>query len=121
MNLLETVKTVKVTLPEPWFSLVCANKKTIYGTLNKLKFKNVIKNDRIEFVNKDLGFRRSINVKITNINYYDSFNDMLQYEDGDKSLPYVPGNTNKLKLYNKIYDINEQIEYGVIAVSIKLN
>lgn len=120
MNSLESTKTVKTTLPEPWFSLVCANKKTIYGTLCKSKFKNLIKNDIIEFVNKDFGFIRTITVKVKNINYYDSFSNMLKFEDGDKSLPFVNGNTNKLKIYNKIYNIKEQNEYGVIAISIKL-
>lgn len=120
MNSLESTKIIKTNLPEPWFSLVCANKKTIYGTLYKSKFKNVIKNDIIEFINKDLGFIRSITVRVKNINYYNSFSNMLEVEDGDKSLPYVNGNTNKLKVYNKIYNIKDQNEYGVIAISIKL-
>ena len=120
MNSSESTKIIKTTLPEPWFSLVCANKKTIYGTLHKSKFKNLIKNDIIEFTNKDLGFIRTIKVKVKNIKYYDSFDNMLNIEDGDKSLPYVNGNTNKLKIYNKIYNIKEQNEYGVIAISIKL-
>jgi ASC-1-like (ASCH) protein len=120
MSLSESGKTIKTILPEPWFSLVCANKKTIYGTLCKSKFKNLNKNDIIEFTNKDLGFIRSIRVKVKNINYYDSFNNMLKSEDGDKSLPYVNGNINKLKIYNKTYNIKDQNEYGVIAVSIIL-
>ena len=120
MNSLESTKIIKTILPEPWFSLVCANKKTIYGTLYKSKFKNLIKNNIIEFINKDLGFIRSIIVRVQNINYYDSFSNMLKFEDGDKSLPYVNGNTNKLKVYNKIYNIKDQNEYGVIAISIKL-
>lgn len=98
MNSLEGgAKIVKTTLPEPWFSLVLAKKKRIYGTLCKSNFKNLIKNDIIEFVNKDLGYIRY--VKVNKVHNYDNFSDMLKVEDGDKSLPYVNGVSNKLKLY----------------------
>jgi ASC-1-like (ASCH) protein len=75
MNSLESTKIVKITLPEPWFSLVCANKKTIYGTLCKSKFKNLIKNDIIEFVNKDFGFIRTITVKVKKKNTFVFFSN----------------------------------------------
>jgi ASC-1-like (ASCH) protein len=90
-------------------------KKTIEGRLVKGIFDNIKIGDECTFYNRNI----SCNVKITKINYYNSFYELLEGEKLDKILPYCDTIFDGIELYNKIY--KQQInKYPAMAIYINL-
>lgn len=105
---------------EPWFSLMKLGIKKCEGRLNKGDFAKMKKHDKIQFINNELGFERSFNVKITSIHNYDTFKNYLQKETLEKCLPGIDTIEQGENIYYKYYTKNNENKYKIIAIRIKL-
>lgn len=105
------------SLREPSFSLVKDGKKTIEGRLNKNTFKKININDTINFYNYK---NDSISVKVIDIRKYKSFTDMIDNEDLNKITPLSKSKKESIQIYKNIYNRNNELKFGVIALEISL-
>jgi len=101
-------------LSEPWFSLVYTRRKRVEGRLNKGFFGGLREGDLVEFYNDDLGFRRSVQVRVTKVVAYRCFLDLLHGER--RVLPTVRGVQNQLLVYRRFYSEEEEKRHGVVAL-----
>ena len=100
------------TVKEPSFTLIKNGTKKIEGRLFKNSFKKIKANDVIIFRNN----KNSIRTKVEKINNYDSFYNMLTNENISKVTPLAKNIEESLQIYNSIYNINDEENYGVIAI-----
>lgn len=110
----------KKSLSEPWFSLICVNKKKIEGRLNKGDFKNMIIGDIIIFYNDDFNIHREVKCIITRINIYENFRDYLTTEKISICLPTIQNIEDGINLYYKFYTKEDELKYGVVVIKIKV-
>ena len=82
----------------------------------KNSFKKIKPNDIIIFRNN----KRILKTKVEKINKYDSFYSMLISEDISKVTPLAKNIEESLRIYNSIYNINDEDNYGVIAIHLNL-
>ena len=106
-------------LREPWFSLISLGLKTIDGRKNKGIFKKMKVGEIIKWINNDFN-NRSILTKITRITEYDTFKKMLETEGLNNVLPSIYDIETGLSIYYKYYTKEDEIEYGVLAIELKL-
>ena len=107
-------------LSEPWFSLIQLGLKSCEGRLKKGDFANMKKNDRIHFENHDFSFPRTFTVLITSIHEYSSFEEYLQHETLEKTLPGIDTLENGINVYRKYYTIEDENKYGIIAIRMRI-
>ena len=105
---------------EPWFSLMKLGIKKCEGRLNKGDFSKMKKNDKIQFINHELGFERNFTVKITSIHKYDTFKTYLEKETLEKCLPGIDTIQQGETIYYKYYSKNNENRYKIIAIRIQL-
>jgi len=101
--------TYKKNVSEPWFSLIKLKLKTVEGRLNKGEFSNMKLGDIIIFTNDELGFERSIDVKIIKIINYNTFQTYLENETLKRCLPGIDTIEEGVNIYYNIYK-KEDIE-----------
>lgn len=104
-------------LSEPWFSLVYTGKKKVEGRLNKGFFGGVKEGDVVHFFNDDLGFRRTVSVRVLKVVVYASFEELLRSEK--RVLPTVRGARKKLLVYRRFYSEDDEREHGVVALRVQ--
>lgn len=107
-------------LSEPWFSLVRLGIKTVEGRLDKKSFKCLMVGDIIVFRNDDFGFQRSCQVEIQKITKYQTFEHLLIDKHLDNCLPGIDTLENGVKVYLHYFDKDDELEFGVLALDIKL-
>lgn len=108
-------------LDEPWYSLVLLGIKTVEGRINDERVSNIKIGDSIVFINNELGYERSCRVKITCIVNYDSLQSYLENETIANCLPGVDNMNNALRIYYSYFTTNDEIEYGIKALSLNIN
>ena len=107
-------------ISEPWFSLIKVGCKTCEGRLGKGDFAKMKKNDYVIFENSDLGFARTVRVKITSIHNYNSFIKYLETETVENCLPGIDNLDDGLKVYYKYFSKEDEEKYKVVAVRLKV-
>lgn len=105
-----------VNLKEPWFTYIKNGLKTVEGRLNKGKFTEFTKDDIIIFQHND----KKINAKITGINKYNNFSNMLKNKTLKRVLPNITSNQEGVNIYHQFYTPQDEKEYGVLAISFEL-
>ena len=106
-------------LSEPFFSLIKTGLKKVEGRPNKTKWQNCQIGDYIEWYNNDLG-ERKILTKIIRKKEYDTFKEYLEQEGIDKCLPGMPSLEHGLSVYFKYFTKEEEAEFGVVSIELKL-
>ena len=109
-------KTFKYSINEIALSLIESGMKKVEGRLFKNTFTKIKKGDTIIFFNKD----RNIKVSVFNIKKYNSFSDMLINEGICRTTPLSDSLKNSLSIYRKYYSYEDELTYGVLAITIKL-
>ena len=101
-----------------YFDCINNGTKKIEIRLNDEKRKNIKIGDEIVFEDLD-NQERKVKVKVTNLYYKDTFNDLLN--KFDVSI-FGDSNTTKEELLdtlNKIYSKEEQEKYGIVGIGIE--
>jgi ASC-1-like (ASCH) protein len=108
-------------LTEPWFTLIQLGLKTAEGRKNKGKFKEMKVGDIIEWKNDNFK-SRSFYTQITGKAVYPNFQKYLETEGLDKCLPNMEkyGIEHGLSVYYKFYTKEEEREFGVVAIRLKV-
>jgi len=106
-------------LSEPWFSLISLGLKTVEGRKNKGKFKDIQVGDIIQWNNHDFK-ERKIFTTIIGKAEYKTFEEYLKIEGLDKCLPGMPTLEHGLSVYFKYFTKEEETEFGVVAIRLKL-
>lgn len=106
-------------LSEPWFSLIATGLKTVEGRINKGKFASLAIGDIITFYNDDFN-HREISVKVTGKTPYPDFKTYLKMETLVNAVPGQPTIDHGLAVYYKYYTKEQEREYGIIAIGIKV-
>ncbi len=104
---------------EPWFSLISLGLKTVEGRKNKGRFKEMNVNDVIEWTNNDFK-PRSVLTKITKKKEYNTFKEYLETEGLNKCLPGIPTIEHGLSVYFKYFTKEDEEQFGVVAIGLKL-
>ena len=107
------------TLSEPWFTLISLGLKTVEGRKNKGRFKEMKPGDIIQWTNDDFA-PRSVLTEITGKVDYSTFKEYLETEGLDKCLPGMPDIETGLSVYFKYFTKEEEAEFGVTAIRLKL-
>ncbi len=123
----QTTRTNKIKptyvefLTEPWFTLIQLGLKTVEGRKNKGKFKEMKVGDIIEWKNEDFK-PRSFLTQITGKAEYPNFKTYLETEGLDKCLPNMEkyGIEYGLSVYYKYYTKEDEREFGVVAIRLKV-
>ena len=108
-------------LSEPWFTLIQLGLKTVEGRKNKGKFKEMKVGDIIEWKNEDFK-PRSFLTQITGKAEYPNFRKYLEMEGLEKCLPNMEkyGIEHGLSVYYKYYTKEDEQQFGVVAIRLKV-
>ena len=108
-------------LSEPWFTLIQLGLKTVEGRKNKGKFKEMKVGDIIEWKNDDFK-PRSFLTQITGKAEYPNFKIYLETEGLEKCLPNMEkyGIEHGLSVYYKYFTKEEEQQFGVVAIRLKV-
>ncbi len=109
------------TLSEPWFTLILLGLKTVEGRKNKGRFKDMKIGDIVKWTNDDF-MPRSVLTEITGKAEYPTFREYLEKEGLDKCLPGMEkfGIDHGLSVYFKYFTKEEEKEFGVVSIKIKV-
>lgn len=106
-------------LSEPWFTLISLGLKTVEGRKNKGKFKDMQVGDIVEWTNDNFK-PRSIQTQVVRKAVYKTFEEYLTTEGLQKCLPGMPSIEHGLSVYFKYFTKEEEAEFGVVAIEVKL-
>ena len=109
----------KENVSEPWFSLISLGLKVVEGRKNKGRFKEMNVGDIIEWTNNDFN-PRSCKTKIIGKKEYPTFREYLEKEGLKKCLPSISNIEDGLSVYFKYFTKEDEKEYGVVAIRLKL-
>lgn len=106
---------------EPWFSLIQLGLKTVEARKNKGKFKEMKVGDTIEWRNNNFK-PRSFLTQVIGKAEYPNFKTYLETEGLDKCLPNMEkyGIEHGLSVYYKFYTKEEEQQFGVVAIRLKV-
>ncbi len=106
---------------EPWFTLIQLGLKTVEARKNKGKFKEMKVGDTIEWRNNNFK-PRSFLTQVIGKAEYPNFKTYLETEGLDKCLPNMEkyGIEHGLSVYYKFYTKEEEQQFGVVAIRMKV-
>jgi ASC-1-like (ASCH) protein len=105
-----------MNVQNPWFNYIKEGHKTIEGRLNKGKFANLKVGDIVVWENAG----KKIRTKLTRIEHYKSFSDMIINEGLRNVLPGKKTLNDGINVYRGFYSEAKEAEYGVLAIQVKL-
>ena len=108
-------KTFKYSVNEIALSLIESGAKKIEGRLYKNTFINLKIGDKIIFFKKG----KNIMVTVTNLTRYKNFKSMLLKEGISRVTPLSNSLETSLSIYNKFYSKEDELKYGVLAITIE--
>ncbi len=115
-----SIKTKYIeNVSEPWFSLILLGLKTVEGRKNKGKFKEMVVGDIVEWKNNDF-MPRSVLTEIVGKAEYPTFREYLETEGLEKCLPSIQSIDNGTDVYYKYYTKEDEKEFGVVAIRLKI-
>ena len=101
--------------------------KTIEARLGKPRFLKIKEGDSIH-VREDFWYEgkileslsHALEVKVTQILYFETFKEMLEAMDFQAAIPTATSVDDALKTYKQYYSSEDEREYGVVAFSFEL-
>jgi ASC-1-like (ASCH) protein len=112
------MKTHKNHRTEPYFSFEKSGVKTIEGRVRKGKYSQIEPGDYINVHTNDETDHFKVRVK--RVTAYPSILEMLENEDLEKLLPDVDTIYRGVQLYGKFYSIEQELEFGMVAIEVEL-
>lgn len=109
----------RISVSEPYFTLIDRKLKTVEGRLNKGKFKDLKKEDIVTWYHEQDDKVRECDTVITNIRHYKSFEEYLKRETLKKTLPGIPSIECGVAVYRQFYNKNKENEFGILAIELK--
>jgi ASC-1-like (ASCH) protein len=106
----------EINVQDPWFQYIKDKKKQIEGRLNKGIFKSFVKGEKIKIKNNN----DYIIAKIKKIRKYSSFEEYLTQEGLRRTLPHIKSIEKGCNIYYQFYTKEQEKEYGIIAIEIKI-
>ena len=103
---------------EPYYTFVKNGQKTVEGRLIKGKYAEMNVGDHIVVQKEDES--ESFEVEITALNKYLTFRDMLMSEGLTNVLPDAGDVDDGVSIYRQFYTKEQEVEYGVIAIRVRL-
>ncbi len=104
---------------EPWFTLISLGLKTVEGRKNKGRFKEMKVGNIVQWTNNDFG-TRTVLTEITGKSEYPTFQEYLETEGLGKCLPGIKDIETGLNVYFKYFTKQDEKEFGVVAIKLKL-
>jgi ASC-1-like (ASCH) protein len=108
------MQTIPLNVQEPYLSFVLNGKKTIEGRLNKGKFKDLKTGDILLIGPEEKEYI------IERTTLYNSFKEMIEKEGIENVVPDKNNIESAEAVYYKFYTKEEEKEYGVLAIKIKV-
>ena len=99
----------------PLANIICG-RKTIEGRLDKGFFKKIKENDILFFCSST----KYCKVKITKIDKFSNFNDLLKNNNLHDVLPNIKNLDEGIKKYKKYYSDESVKKFGVLGIHIEL-
>lgn len=107
----------------PWMDLIRSGEKTVEGRVNLKAFEKLKVGEKVYFHNRHQG----ILCKITHLNIYNSFEDMIEVEGVKKLAPHIcksklnetSWKKNALKLYYSFPGSQRVKNLGALAIGVK--
>ncbi len=106
---------------------ILSGAKTVEGRLSKPRFLQLRVGDTLrlrEDIWKDGAIQQSVSdrglIKITQILYFESFEDMLTSLDYTSVIPSATSTKKAIEVYRQFYSQKDEQEYGVLALMFKL-
>ncbi len=106
----------EINVQNPWFQYIKNKDKKIEGRLNKGIFKSFVKGEKIKIVNGN----DFVIAKIKKIRKYNSFEEYLTQEGLRKTLPNINTIQQGCDIYYKFYTKEQEKEFGILAIEIKI-
>lgn len=107
------MKTFGINIQEPYFSFIKNGVKTVEGRLNKGKFLEIQIGDEL-LVNNEL------RLKVVNKTVYKAFKEMIRCEGLENTVPDAKSLDEAENVYYKFYSKEDENQFGVAAIQIKL-
>lgn len=105
-------------LSEPWFSMIQIGRKLSEGRLCHGDFAEMKPGDTIFFENDDFGYKRCLKVRVNWIKHYDTFEELLEKETLELSLPGIYTIEEGLKIYRQYYAKEDEEKYKIVCLRI---
>ena len=109
----------RLSVSEPYFTLIDRRLKTIEGRLNKGKFADLEKGDEVVWFHQEGDKIRECKTLITNIRHYTTFGEYLKKETLKRTLPGVPTIECGVAVYRQWYNEEKEKEFGILAIELK--
>ena len=112
-------KNTECSVADPWFDLIASKKKTVEGRLHVGKFAALKRGD-ILIINHAVNPNKRIHCHICAVRKYASFQQYLEEEGLNRTLPGVHAIAEGVSLYHAFYSPERASEHGVVAVELSL-
>jgi ASC-1-like (ASCH) protein len=112
------MKTYQNHRADPYFTFLKNGVKTIEGRVKKDWYRYVTKGDHI-IVNNE-GDTESFETVVQRVTTYTSIKSMLENEELKKLLPDAESIEHGVKIYRRFYTLEQEREFGVVAIEVKV-
>ena len=117
-NLKEGKTLYKSHRAEPYFTFIKEGVKNVEGRINKGLYLELKVGDEIQiFENIE---SQNIRAEVIALRNYSSMSEMLEKEDLKEVLPDANSVEEGVRIYRKFYTEEQEKEFGVLAIEIKL-
>lgn len=113
---LKQQQNIQIPIKQPWYNFIKLKQKTVEGRLNKGIFSKLNSGDIITFIHKKL----KLQVVVTYINHYKSFEELLMTEGINKTLPNTESIDDGVNIYHQFYTKEDEQQFGVIGIGLEL-
>jgi ASC-1-like (ASCH) protein len=112
------MKIYKNHRQEPYFTYLKNGQKTIEGRIRKGKYAEIKVGDHIMVNNTEE--TEVVKTEVIDTRNYHSIKEMLEKEEIKKLLPDAETVDEGIKIYSKFYNLDQEKEYGLVAIEVKL-
>ena len=107
------MQKISINIQEPYRGFILSGQKTVEGRLNRGKFISIKKGDILIISPENQEF------KVIAKNNYNSFCEMIMSEGLENVAPDKNNVEAVLQVYYRLYNKEQEREFGVIAIKIK--
>ena len=109
---------MEVFVVNPWFNYIKDGIKSIEGRLDRGNYSKLNSGDSLLIKNKESD--ELVNVEIIKKTKYRNFEEYLKTEGLEKTLPGIKTIEEGVSIYRGFYSQDDEMTYGVLALSIKM-
>ena len=110
-----------ISVQEPWFSHIRSRNKVHEGRLNRLAYAGIRCGDVI-VIRRDpvQSMHDTLIARVTALNVYKSFRDMLTIIPISKVLPGISSIDEGVDIYNSFYPLSDQEAHKVLCITLEI-